>query len=36
MYFVEDPLDVKRRRLTLDSLPGAALFRENKATGEKI
>jgi hypothetical protein len=36
MYFVEDPIDMEWRRLTLDSLPGATLFRENKATGEEI
>ena len=31
MYAVEDSIGMKWRRLTLDSLPGATLFRENKA-----
>jgi hypothetical protein len=30
MYFVEDSVGMKWRRVTLDSLPGATLFRENK------
>jgi hypothetical protein len=36
MYVIEDSFGMKWRRLTSDSLPGATLFRENKAAGEGI
>jgi hypothetical protein len=36
MYIVEDSIGMKWRRFTLDGLPGATLFRENKAAGEEI
>jgi len=36
MYIVEDSIGMKWRRLSLDSLPGATLFRENKAAGDEI
>jgi hypothetical protein len=36
MYIVKDSNGVKWRRLSLDSLPGATLFIENKATGDEI
>jgi hypothetical protein len=36
MYIVEDSIGMKWKRLSLDTLPRATLFRENKAAGDEI